>query len=112
MSAVQVNEYSSFKHYGQTGSQAERAKILNTVSRKAKDKTLTLQETNDLFAKFNNTYSLRAGEEARVDVAISDDGVDESWAVKLMKECEQEDGQANKKQVRTVNYSRPALLEA
>lgn len=73
-----------------SGILAERAKILATVSQKAQDQTLTLQETNDLFEQFNNTY------DAKYISCIANDGVDESWAVRLIRESEQ-DGSVNAK---------------
>ena len=103
MSVIKINEYTSIKrHNNQSSLLAKRAEIL----RKAQDQTLTIQETNDLFAQFNSTYELRS------EPTLGTDGVDESWAVKLIKECEQEDGQSIKKQARTTGYTRPTLLEA
>jgi len=67
-----------------SGLLAERTKILATVSQKAQDQTLTLQETNDLFEQFNNTY------DAKYISCVANDGVDESWAIKLIRECEQD----------------------
>tara|TARA_R110002167_G_scaffold365609_2_gene590788 strand:- start:1303 stop:1872 length:570 start_codon:yes stop_codon:yes gene_type:complete len=61
----------------------ERAQILETVARKAQEKTLTLQETTDLYAKFNSTYERNYASQ----VKRSDD---ESWALKLIKECEED----------------------
>jgi len=86
MTAVKVKKVTP-KTYrdARSGVQAERANILKTVSQKAIDKTLTLQETNDLFAKFNSTY------DPHHISCLGNDGVDESWAVKLMRECEEDD---------------------
>jgi len=103
MSVVKINQYTSQKrHNDQASLLAKRAEIL----RKAQEQTLTIQETNDLFAQFNSTY------ESVSEPTLGTDGIDESWAVKLMKECEQEDGHSIKKQVRAKSYTRPALLEA
>jgi hypothetical protein len=101
MSAIEVDEYISVKRNdNHTEVLAERAKILRTVSRKAQDKTLTLEETNDLFAKFNETYQARSAVKKKpvtktfTDTSVH--GVDESWAIKLMRECEQEDSSSLK----------------
>jgi len=103
MSVVKMNEYTALKrHKDQTSLLAKRAEIL----RKAQEKTLTIQETNDLFAQFNSTY------ESVSEPTLGTDGIDESWAVKLMKECEQEDGHPIQKQVRKNSYTRAELLEA
>ena len=61
---------------------AQRSHILETASRKAQNRTLTLQETTDLYAKFNRTY------ESSVTRALHKE--DESWALKLLKDCEEE----------------------
>lgn len=60
---------------------AERTRILETVARKSQEKTLTLKETTDLYAKFNLTY------EASNNSLV----VDESWALELLQESEEED---------------------
>jgi hypothetical protein len=60
---------------------AERTRILETVARKSQEKTLTLKETTDLYAKFNLTY------EASNNALV----VDESWALELLQESEEED---------------------
>jgi hypothetical protein len=57
----------------------ERAQILEIASRKAQERTLTLKETTDLYAKFNSTY------ESTYKRSNSKD--DESWALKLIQEC-------------------------
>ena len=61
---------------------AQRSHILETASRKAQEKTLTLKETTDLYAKFNHTY------ENTLKRSLDKD--DESWALKLLRECEEE----------------------
>lgn len=63
---------------------AERNRILNTVFRKAQDQTLTLQETTDLYEKFNSTYNKGSINEKPQDI-------DESWALELLQECEKEE---------------------
>jgi len=69
--------------FGQHSVLAERAKILETVARKAQEKTLTLEETTDLYARFNRTY------EANYQNKKSPQE-DESWALQLLEECAQE----------------------
>jgi len=129
MSAIKVNEQSSFEHHNdQARILAERTQILHTVSRKAQEKTLTLQETNDLFAQFNNTYDLnrrvtdvqrrsavsqKRASDSHVIPSVAEDGVDESWAIKLLKECEQEDTtSAIKQQMKSKNIWESELTEA
>src|SRR5690606_7810040 len=82
MSVVLLEEYKLTKSKSEKREVLEeRARILETVSRKAKEKTLTLQETTDLYAKFNSTYEKSYGSQVkRKD--------DESWALKLIQECE------------------------
>ncbi len=63
--------------------QDERTRILDTVSRKAQEQTLTLQETTALYEKFNHTYSAKNTTETQ--------HVDERWALELLEESEQED---------------------
>jgi len=62
---------------------AERARILETAARKAQEKTLTLEETTDLYARFNRTYE--SGYQSK---KLPQE--DESWALKLLEECTQE----------------------
>lgn len=82
MSVVHLEEYKSVKKINtKRDLLQERAQILETVSRKAQEKTLTLQETTDLYAKFNSTYEPNYGSKIkRTD--------DESWALKLILESE------------------------
>jgi len=63
----------------------ERARILNMVSQKAQDQTLTLQETTALYEKFNQTYTAYRSTEPQE--------VDESWALELLQESEQEEAE-------------------
>lgn len=82
MSVVDLEEYKSAKKINaRRDVLQERTQILETVSRKAQEKTLTLQETTDLYAKFNSTYELNYG----TKVNKKDD---ESWALKLIQESE------------------------
>jgi len=96
MSAAKLSEHIPVNHSNsQSKILAERTKILSIVSRKAQEKTLTLQETNDLFAKFNETYNAKDK---------SNEDVDESWAITLLKECEQEEPlQSGKNKVQAIN---------
>mgnify|MGYP000580122992 CR=1 FL=1 len=99
MSAVKVNEYTPVNfRKGQARILAERTQMLLSISRKAQERTLTLQETNDLYAEFNKTYEqhdrvikARGGFEQHDSITVGADGVDESWALKLLKESEKED---------------------
>ncbi len=99
MSAVKVNEYTSANfRKGQSRILAERTQMLLSISRKAQERTLTLQETNDLYAEFNKTYEQHdrvikagGGNEQLDSITVGADGVDESWALKLLKESEQEE---------------------
>jgi hypothetical protein len=72
----------------------ERTRILNMVSRKAKDQTLTLEETTALYEKFNQTYSAYRSTEPQE--------VDESWAIELLQECEQDE---------SIRVQEPTLLQ-
>lgn len=82
MSVVHLEEYKSAKKINaRRDVLQERTQILETVSRKAQEKTLTLQETTDLYAKFNRTYEQNYG----AKVKHNDD---ESWALKLIQESE------------------------
>jgi hypothetical protein len=82
MSVVLLEEYKSVKTTNDRREVLrERTRILETVSRKAQEKTLTLQETTDLYAKFNSTYELNYGSKVKRND-------DESWALKLIQECE------------------------
>lgn len=62
---------------------AERTRILETVARKAQEKTLTLEETTDLYARFNRTYESNYQSKKLPQE-------DESWALQLLEECVQE----------------------
>lgn len=108
MSAATLDEYTSAKEKYSAGKLqpansnqtistdtvfAERARILETVARKAQEKTLTLQETTDLYARFNQTY-----ERTYLKKAVPQE--DESWALKLLEECAQETDLENALQTR------------
>ena len=85
MSAALLDEYNVVDNLIEDEKQevlAQRSHILETASRKAQNRTLTLQETTDLYAKFNRTY------ESSVKRALHKE--DESWALKLLKDCEEE----------------------
>ena len=82
-SSVKSHSISSKAHDSKHGVLAERARILETVARKAQEKTLTLEETTDLYARFNRTYE--SGYQSR---KLPQE--DESWALKLLEECSQE----------------------
>jgi len=98
MNATKVKQYTrKTNRDARSGVEAERARILKTVSQKANDKTLTLQETNDLFAKFNSTY------DPQHISCLGTDGVDESWAVKLMRDSEEDE-------IISVEYKIPHLM--
>ena len=84
MSAATLNDYSTQERNTESQQvQAERTRILNMVSRKAQEQTLTLEETTALYEKFNRTYSAYRSNEPQ--------SVDESWALELLQECEQEE---------------------
>ena len=89
MSAAQASGYASSNHHSQENLKAEREKILRTASRKAQEKTLTLEETTDLFTQFNDTYSKRL-QAKKEEFEASKENIDESWALKLLKDCEEE----------------------
>jgi ribosomal protein L7/L12 len=125
MSVVKLNEYASTTYRSeQSRILAERTQALINISKKAREESLTLQETNDLYAEFNKTYDLSTNaivaskkiesdtkpkSLTNVDQAVSVikkvsvikaveqlktvglDGVDESWAIKLLKESELEE---------------------
>lgn len=108
MSAATLDEYTSAKDkytsvkpqpanlnkaYSNDTVHAERARILETVARKAQEKTLTLQETTDLYARFNQTYESTY---RKKNVPQED----ESWALKLLEECAQESDFENALQTR------------
>lgn len=85
MSAALLDEYNVVDNLIEDEKQevlAQRSHILETASRKAQNRTLTLQETTDLYAKFNRTY------ESSVTRSLHKE--DESWALKLLKDCEEE----------------------
>ena len=132
MSAAKLNEYASTTHRNeQSRILAERTQALINISKKAREESLTLQETNDLYAEFNKTYDLsnnaivRPKKNADVTKTVSSiktaeplkavglDGVDESWAIKLLKESELEEGGSI---VRSTQSNRsmiePVLCEA
>ena len=118
MSAAKLNEYPATSHRNEQSKQlAERTQMLIDIAEKAKSGSLTLQETNDLYAEFNQTYNLATikpqkikpvikvvsepvktlNPEALIPTieplsSIGSDGVDESWAIKLLKESELEEG--------------------
>ena len=82
MSVVLLEEYKSVKKTNnRRNALKERTQILETASRKAQEKTLTLQETTDLYAKFNSTYEQNYGSKVKRND-------DESWALKLIQESE------------------------
>ncbi len=79
MSVVMLDEYKSAKSKStRLEVLEERSKILEIASRKAQERTLTLQETTDLFAQFNSTYE--------PSYKRSNTKEDESWALKLIQE--------------------------
>lgn len=80
MSVVMLDEYKTKLHRQEVLN--ERSKILEIASRKAQERTLTLQETTDLFAKFNSTYE--------TSYKKQDIKEDESWALKLIQESVEE----------------------
>jgi hypothetical protein len=82
MSIVLLDEYKSSKtKIDRQEVLAERARILNMVSQKTQEKSLTLKETTDLYAQFNSTFeSTYASKEKNKE--------DESWALKLLQDCE------------------------
>lgn len=81
MAVVLLDEYKSAKSKDTRQEVLEeRTRILETVSRKAQARTLTLQETTDLYAKFNSTYESTYRRSKKKE--------DESWALKLLQECE------------------------
>jgi len=82
MSVVLLDEYKSSKTKNdQQELIAERARILNVVSQKKREQSLTLQETTDLYTQFNNTYEANYSSKSKLKE-------DESWALKLLQECE------------------------
>lgn len=151
---------------------AERTQMLIDISKKAREESLTLQETNDLYAEFNKAYDLSnntvssvenrpvevkaeivKAQTAKVEEAISLkklteqtlaettrmlarsvntlkesqsikvaeplntvglDGVDESWAIQLLKESELDDGISSKGNSQAVyrQMIQPVLCEA
>ncbi|MFT7185569.1 MAG: hypothetical protein ACI84K_000949 [Pseudohongiellaceae bacterium] len=133
MSVVkQLNESASTSYRNeQSRMLAERTQMLINISKKAREESLTLQETNDLYAEFNKAYDLSdnaiVGAKKNDNVSKADesihltrtanalkaasemisasvtktaeplktvglDGVDESWAIKLLKESELDEG--------------------
>ena len=84
MSAALLEEYNLDSYIKDENHEvlAQRSQILETASRKAQERTLTLQETTDLYAKFNRTYESTFKSRTQKE--------DESWALKLLKECEEE----------------------
>tara|TARA_R110001592_G_scaffold93981_3_gene272513 strand:- start:7378 stop:7950 length:573 start_codon:yes stop_codon:yes gene_type:complete len=82
MSVILLDEYKSNKTKNdQQEVLAERARLLNMASQKAHEKPLTLQETTDIYAQFNNTYEANYSSKSKHND-------DESWALKLLEECE------------------------
>lgn len=85
MSAARLEEYISDNFSdSQSEIREERTRILEMASQKAKEKTLTLKETTDLYEKFNHTFdeNFKSAKRAQKD--------DESWALKLLEEAEEE----------------------
>ncbi len=94
MSVVLLDEYKSSKTINnQQEVVEERARILSMVSQKAQEKTLTLQETTDLYAQFNSTYDSAYTSKLKHQE-------DESWALKLLQECEDETNKTSKFETR------------
>ena len=82
MSVILLDEYKSSKTKNDRQEiLAERARILNMASQKARNNALTLKETTDLYAQFNSTY------EATYSSKVNNKE-DESWALKLLQDCE------------------------
>ena len=149
MSVVKLNEYTPTSYRNEQSKMlAERTQVLINISKKAREESLTLQETNDLYAEFNKTYDLsnNAGFKSKISVEVVKveepvsstktlsptntlsaikkteplntvglDGVDESWALKLLKESELEEGKS-KLRDHQPKYTRtmiqPVLCEA
>ncbi len=96
MSAAMLDDYTSVKSKApssptkkhQKNLYAERARILETAALKAQNKTLTLQETTDLFARFNQTYEATYTFQDETSENVTTE--DESWALKLLEECAKE----------------------
>ena len=148
MSVVKLNEYTSTSYRNeQSRMLAERTQMLINISKKARDESLTLQETNDLYAEFNKTYDLSTNAVVRSTKAgdvtptedttnltktvnvikkvsviktaeplktVGLDGVDESWAIKLLKESELEEGSSTVRANQSSNrvMIEPVLCEA
>jgi len=145
MSVVKLNEYTSTNDRNeQSKIRAERTKMLINISKKAREESLTLQETNDLYAEFNKTYDLsnNAAFKSKINASVIKveepassintlnpanmirtiktteplntiglDGVDESWAIKLLKESELEEGESKLRKY-TRMMIQPVLCEA
>jgi len=154
MSVVKLNEYKPASYRNEQSKMlAERTQMLINISKKAREESLTLQETNDLYAEFNKTYdlsntssvgfkkiesvtkaeeSIHLARTASALKAASDmiaagviktaeplktvglDGVDESWAIKLLKESELEERCSNvlSNQSNKRRMIEPVLCEA
>ena len=86
---------------------AQRSHILETASRKAQERTLTLQETTDLYAEFNRTYEKNFKNRIKKE--------DESWALKLLKDCEEEsardilESKINGERIAQKNTPKPSI---
>lgn len=84
MSVVLLDEYKSSKTKNdQQELLAERARILKMVSEKKQERSLTLKETTELYAQFNNTYEANYSSKVK-------NNEDESWALKLLQDCEED----------------------
>jgi len=148
MSAVKLNDNASITYRNEHSKiLAERTQMLINISKKAREESLTLQETNDLYAEFNKTYDLSnsalVGSKKIVDTSKAEesvnlakgvsaikvaneiktasviktaeslktvglDGVDESWAIELLKESELEEDIST---VRTNQSSNRRMIE-
>ena len=127
MSVVKLNEYTSTSdRTEQSKMLAERTQMLINISKKAREESLTLQETNDLYAEFNKTYDLSSNtiagstnienvtKKAEPLKTVGLDGVDESWAIKLLKESELEECMSKSRNNKVVyrQMIQPVLCEA
>jgi|GEM_PF-5482800 len=133
MSVVKLNEYTSTSdRTEQSKMLAERTQMLINISKKAREESLTLQETNDLYAEFNKAYDLsfnateaptKFENTVKKEISIKKaeplktvglDGVDESWAIKLLRESELEEGKQKSRNNQVVyrQMIQPVLCEA
>ncbi len=67
------------------GAVQERDEIIKIATRKSQDKTLTLEESNRLLEQFNKTLQEIAEQRK------SKGSVDESWALDLLKDCDEDE---------------------